>query len=539
MAFVQKPILALDIVDFASMTEEDQTGAIRALVNMLNQAIPGDQNRPSSRIWIPAGGGGILVFWHDVQAALTTALALGRLVSAHNREPDVKPLRLRAGLHAGMVMREAGLDSYETVWGDAIDLASHMTAFAKPDQILASETFFRQARLYNPQPGRQVTWLGKWWVRQNEPVVIYNVFTTDGAGIPPAEVKEWYGPFNYPLTQAIKTYEAMLKAQTATGPAFRVAVLAKRLLDLDPQHKRAREVLKFISMRRSPRAAGASALYDVFFSELSLDALLHFLQNARFGAFQRGDIIAREGEKADALMMIVSGEVIPSLRGKRLRERDPEHSEGEREIIFREGHIIGEMGLFNPMGTRTASLEAFTNATTLTIDYDWLRAVPDGGTRENKNRLELQERIWSYYCARTIENQIYTHPLFQKLSSAHRSRLSDDAKFMPAEKGAQINLAVEDAWNNWMIVVAGEVAFYNQAGEPIAYGPGDCLGPVRLVVTGAPPFSKVEVAPNTHLVRFSWGVIRSMIDSSDAFCEASIEAGHKEMIRLGLIPEDV
>lgn len=538
MAFVQKPVLTLDIANFAGMTSDRQMAVVRALVSMLDQAIPQDQNRMTSRLWIPTGSGGALVFWHDIQVALTVALNLGKAINAYNRQEDVPPLHLRMGLHIGPVARDIGPENRETIWGKALALAADIAALARPGQILASEDFFRTARLYNPQPGRQVTWLGKWWVRHTQPVVIYNIFTTDGAGISPTEVKEWYGPFNYPLSQSIRTYEAMLKAQTATGPAFRVAVLAKRLLDLDGKHERAHEVLRFISMRRSPRAAGASMLYDVFFSELSSSALLHFLRNAEFGTFEQGNIIVKEGEMADMLMMIVSGEVIPSLRGQRLRERDPEHPEGEREIVFREGHIIGEMGLFNPAGTRTASLKAFTNAITLTIDYDLLRILPDGDGTENKIREEIQERIWDYYCARTIENQIYTHPLFQKLSSADRSRLSDDAVFLPKEKGGEISLSVEDAWNNWMIVVAGEVAFYNQAGEPIAYGPGDCLGPVRLVVTGAPPFSKVEVAPNTHLVRFSWNIIREFISTSDAFCEASIEAGEKETVRLGLMSGD-
>ncbi len=541
--FMTRAVLTLDIVDFSLMESQEQIKAIRALIKMLHQAIPENQDQPSARIWSPSGDGGSLTFWNNIYAALDTAVALSKILNAYNKTPDVRPFLLRVGLHSGPVTKERDFDDRENIWGEGINISARIVGLAKPGQILVSEEFYKHAQLYVPRPGWEVTSIGKWWVKHDKSLVVYNIYTADGAGLPSSEVEEWYGPFHYPLAQAIRTYEAMMQEQTQTGPAFRAAVLAKRLLDLAPGHEHARTVLESISRLRFPKSLSTSPpLYDIFFSELSPSALLHFFQNAEFKAFQKGDIIAKEGDLADSLMMVVSGEIIPFIGGKRLKERDPEHLEREREIVFHEGHITGEMGLFNPGGTRTATLQASRNTITLTLNYRFVQ-VPENvnpadsiASADFANRVQIQRRIWQYYCERTVENKIYAHPLFQELSSAERNRLNDSAKFLPAQFGQAISLSVEDIWNSWVIVVAGAITLYTKDGNSLSYGPGDCVGPIRLVVTGEMLFSKVEVAPNTHLVSFPWkSGIQKLILTSEGFRNACLIAGGKDKARLGLI----
>lgn len=521
---IPKPVLTVDIVDFSLKSGREQMRAIRALIKMLNQAIPEDQNHAAARIWSPAGDGGSITFWEDIHAALKTAVSLGKLINEYNSKllEDSQKLQLRMGLHSGSVTKEKDFDNRENVWGDGMNMSARVTSLAKPGQILASKAFYEQADL-RTRTKQEVTPIGKWWAKHNRSIELYNIYI-DGAGLPPSEVETWFGPFHYPLEQAIRTYEAMAEEQAVTGPAFRAAVLAKRLLDLNPQHRRAREIIESISEKRFKKALGEKYLYDVFFSSLSPSALLHFFQNAEFRAFKEGETICGEGDKADSMMMVVSGEIIPRVGGKEIRVPDPHNHEGEVELIFREGAIIGEMGLFNPGETRTATLRTSKKSITLSLDYLFLKEV-QGDEDENKKRTEIRERIWDYYRDRTIQNQISSHLFFRILSSAERNRLLDEGEFLPSRYGELIRLDVNALWNYWTVVVAGSVIICTPKGIYVEYEKGDCLGPIRLAVTES-PYAKVEVSPGTQLIRFPWEVIEEFIDKSDDFYSACmIEAG--------------
>ncbi len=520
---IPKPVLTVDIVDFSKKSGHEQMRAIRALIKMLNQAIPEDQNNSAARIWSPAGDGGSITFWEDIHAALKTAVSLGKLINEYNKGlADATKLQVRMGLHSGSVTKEKDFDNRENVWGDGMNMSARVASLAKPGQILASEAFYEQADL-RTRTKQEVTSIGKWWAKHNKSIKLYNIYI-DGAGLPPSEVEEWFGPFQYPLEQAIKTYEAMAEEQASEGPAFRVAVLAKRLLDMNPHHRRAREIIESISEKRFKKALGEKHLYDVFFSSLSPNALLHFFQNAEFRAFEKGDLICEEGDKADSMMMVVSGEIIPSVGGKEIRVPDPRNREGEVDLIFHEGAIIGEMGLFNPGETRTATLQAAKKSITLSLDYHFLRKV-EGDGDENKKRAEIRERIWDYYCERTIQNQINSHPLFRMLSGAERNRLLDEGEFLPPRYGELMQIDVNDLWNYWTVVVAGSVTICTVKDCYVECGKGDCLGPIRLAVTEL-PYAAVEVSSGAQLVRFPWEVIQGFINTSENFYNACmIEAG--------------
>lgn len=553
-----KAVLTVDIVDFSLMKSDKQIKVIREFIKILQEVTRQDPNNRAGRIWSPAGDGGAITFWNDNLAALETAILLDKTIKAYNQTAE-QFFSVRTGIHFGPVTQEDDFDGRRNIWGAGINVSARVAGLAKPGQILASQPFFREAELETKQTEKNVrlivTYLGKWWVKHNKAIEVYNIYTRDGAGLPPSQVEEWYGPFHYPLSQAIDTYEAMLEEQAQNGPAFRAAVLSKRLLDLEPHHVRARTILESISRDRFPKTtSSAPPLYDVFFSELSPSALLHFFQNAKFRAFSRDEVIVEEGEIADSLMMVVSGEIVPCIGGKRLREPDPEHPEGEREIILQEGHITGEMGLFNPGGTRTATLLASKNTITLTLDYDFVRVESDMPPQDSAllagytNRLQIQRRIWKYYCERTIENKVYTHPLFQRLLSSERNKLNDNAEFWPEINGDNIEINVEELANYWIIVVAGCITIRTPEGVFIEYRPltdmdepsdpnvpSDCIGPVRLVITGEPPFFEIEIEPKTHLVCFPQRVIRKLLKTSSNFYDDAFVAGGKAKRRFGLI----
>jgi CRP-like cAMP-binding protein len=439
---------------------------------------------------------------------------------------------VRIGLHSGPVSKQTDFDGRENVWGDGINMSARVNSLARPGQILASADFYKSAELHT-RPREQVAPIGKWWAKHNKAIELYNIYI-DGVGIPPSEVEEWYGPFSFPLDLAISMYDAMAREQAKEGPAFRAAVLAKRLLDLKPpheQHKLATTIIESISEERHPRVSGKQVLYDVFFSKLSPAALLHFFQNAEFMDFNKGDTIYEEGKKADSMMMIVSGEAMLSIRGQIIQALD-KLSNREEPLILREGEIIGEMGLFNPGETRTATLKAARTTIALSLDYRFLRSIPDTGDRENKIRKEIQDQIWRFYRGRTTANQISTYPLLQELSYDQQNKLLDQGEFLPTHPDEPIRLDVHDLWDSWTIVVAGKVIVTGTKGNrPVGFNKGDCLGPIRLVVTEM-PYSGVEVLPNTHLVRFPWELVEEFLNESEKFRDQCFIEGGKARFRL-------
>ena len=243
MAFISKPVLTVDIVDFSLMPGPDQLTAIKVLIWLLNDAIPKQQNQPDKRIWSPAGDGGALTFWEDIQAAVETAIGVAKRLNLYNQDKLEVPMigytktkfQIRIGLHNGPISKEIDFDNRENVWGNGINISARVASLGNPGQIVASEEFYKEAELASLKK-YEITNLGNWWTKHNQSLSLYNIYQ-DGAGIPGVELQDWFDPFQHPLNAAIETYEAMLEEHIKQNKAFRAAVLAKRLLDLDNNNK--------------------------------------------------------------------------------------------------------------------------------------------------------------------------------------------------------------------------------------------------------------------------------------------------------------
>ena len=534
MGFTNMAVLTMDVVGFSEIKPDyKQLEVIQALIAMLREAIPKEHNHPNALIWSPAGDGGSLTFLNDNSAALDTAIALGRLVIEYNKRKGVQSFKLRTGIHIGAVTKEIDFDDRVNVWGEGVNISARVCGLAKPGQILVSDDFYRATALQTRADGEVVS-IGKWWAKHHKPLILWNIFR-DEVGIPPTDLEEWYGPFHYPLQLAIQTYEAMMREEAKTGDAYKAAVLAKRLLDLDTHHSQARQVLESISESRFSRAPGTKNLYDAFFSALSPNALVYFFRNAEFKEFNKDEMVVQEGDPADSMMMIVSGDVVPSMHGVRLKTRQSNNSLAETDLVLREGAIIGEMGLFSPGGTRTATLTAAKNTITLTLDYRFLwtnDGLPD--TKETRIQQEIQHRIWKSYHDRMIENQVNTHVLFRELPLSERIRIQDESEFLPEHYSERVTLNVNDAWDSWIIVVAGKVVVYGQDEVRVEYGPGDCLGTLRLAVS-ASPYTTIEVLPDSHLVRIPWPIVNDLVRKSTTFRRAAMEKAGDDRIRFELL----
>lgn len=547
--FVSTAILMVDIVRFSLRTGDAQATAIRILILMLGLAIPRAHNDESGRIWSPAGDGGALTFWRSIRAAFDTAFELTRLVNLYNRgefvdksgekwlEPD-EPFQLRIGLHLGPVIKAKDFDDRDNIWGSGINMASRVLNLAKPGQILASRAFRESIDSIDRTDELEIDNIGTHWAKHHTPIVLFNIRSrTDEIGILCSEAEVWFEALHGPLKQAIESYEIRAKEEIKSGNPFRAGVLAKRILDLDPRNDLVLDIFKTISTKAPGGIAKVQKRFDDFLSPLSADAILHFFKNAEFKVFKKGEKIVKEGDPADSMMIVVSGEIQPTIQGERLSEGISANGSGY--LILRESDLIGEMGLFNAREERTATLAAVQKTIVLSIDYSFLKAnriSPQSG--ESSIRQELRKRIWEYYRERTIHNTL-NHPLLRKLPDRERARLleSEKTSFLPAHHQEEVDLDLEHAWNSWIFVVNGSVSFSsgNGSGDRLEYQKGDCLGPLRLVMGGQTPFSRVEVAQGTRLVVLDRDLILTLIRSHEKFRNACAAAGLGHRMQAGLL----
>lgn len=557
-------VLTVDIVDF-SLRESvgEQTALVQDFIKLLNMAIPAAHNQIGKRIWSPAGDGGSLTFTTDVMAPIDTAIELARLVKKYNGDeagelwPTFKtpsrPLRLRMGIHSGSVSMQQDFDNRLNIWGNGINMSARLITLAQPDQILISQTYYDAVspELHHSKPhlkGIQIRRIGEGWIKHNKSMIIYNVFIEDKSiGMPFEETDVWFRPFQYPLEQAIRTYRGMLIDEyEKEGSPFRVAVLAKRILDLENYSRpsitiqgrklEVIDIIKSISQQRFGISSGKRPFFDTLLSPLSPNALEYLFVRSVFEVFDKGSTIALENQVADRMMIIVSGEIGVYRNDHKLRVIDAKSHE-EIDVVFKEGNIVGEMGIFNPNSHRNATLKAESKTIVLSLPYDLVNNRKLGVTnpREDAIRAEIRRRIWWYYCSRTKESHLSYHRLLQPLTDLEKSTLLEHAEFLPSDFQGQIPSSEDDLWNYWLFIVSGSVTVYISSGEGSNssqdFTAGNCIGPVRLVLENN-PYTGAKFGEDTQLVRIPYDIIHQITETNNEFSKLCAGEGFQERLRL-------
>ena len=555
-----KPVLTIDITDFSTRSNLEQVDAVKALIKIIQTSIPPEYDHPAARVWSPAGDGGSITFWDaSIEAALVTAIEIANQARMYNNgeydqrnypKPE-RPLQIRMGIHTGTVTKEIDFDGRENVWGAGINFAGRVMSLCKPDQILISDEYYQNAD-FRKLVGVEIKRIGKWWTKHNKSFILYNVYVENKAGIPLSEVDEWFGPLHYPLANAIKIYEGMLEEETtlAENP-FRVAVIAKRILDLDPENRLARRALESLSRKRH---GPGKPLYHTLFSDFSPETILYFFERSSFHTFEIGETIVSEGDIADSMMIIVSGEVKLYKSGEVVKQFTKDPGKKPQDYVFPEGEIIGEMGIFEMGGKRSATLKASKRSIVLSIDYDDIKDTSGAlNSSENMLRLEIQRGIWKFYTHREIEHTLITHPLFSDIqppiTESDRFRLSDKASFYPEYFQAAIPddyrtalelenkksrpISLKDyLWNSLVIVVNGciTVSSLQKDGETCAieYGPDKYIGAIRTTLLTASPYTDVDTSPDAQFIAIPWETITELRQRYRALKEKLRDMGDEE-----------
>lgn len=116
---------------------------LRALIDVAVSAVRNDD-----RFTVETRDGVALCFLSDPEDALTAAVALRERVRAE-RPTDL--LRVRIGVHLGMVRVPKDPAGRLPPVGDGLDTARHVMSLAEPDQILASRPFFDMISSLSPE----------------------------------------------------------------------------------------------------------------------------------------------------------------------------------------------------------------------------------------------------------------------------------------------------------------------------------------------------------------------------------------------------
>jgi hypothetical protein len=127
-------VLFLDIVEFSVLDLSDQAHCLDRL-NAITAATPtyGYCRQRGDLLVIPTGDGMALVFLHDLAAPDRCALEVSRgLVECDS------PIRLRIGIHSGLVQPHLDLTGRENLVGEGINTAHRVMECADPGHILLS-----------------------------------------------------------------------------------------------------------------------------------------------------------------------------------------------------------------------------------------------------------------------------------------------------------------------------------------------------------------------------------------------------------------
>lgn len=553
-------VLTVDIVDFSlRKSSDEQRQLIQDFIVLLKAAIPPQHNNERERIWSPAGDGGSLTFINSFRAPIATVVELFALLEKYNSgtltggalnlKKPVQPLQIRVGIHTGPVSLQEDFDRRVNVWGNGINLSARLITLARPNQILVSAEHYREAELHARPQGIDVQPIGKRWVKHNKFMSVYNAYK-EGIGIPFDESDVWFSALQAPLLHAMRAYQGMLADEHASGSPFRVAILAKRLIDLDTarnptvllgaerqgaQRLSATDIIRSISSQKHGSGIGRRNLYDPFLSPFSSDALVYFFQNASFTSYAENEFLAREDDLAKELMIIVSG-VVGVYRGEeKVRVVDKE-SRHVIEVEFGEGYIVGEMGLFSPNQRRNATLKAEQSTVVLKVPYESLAiSLEYRNAVDYPLRVEIRRHIWTYYCNRTKENHLSYHKLLRMLNEEAISSLLAAAQFLPSEFEGELLMEPDDLWDKWTFIIAGTATVNTRENaKSIEFKAGDCIGPLRLVMQHN-PYIEVSWTPDIQIVQIPWTAIEAILSGNLEFDDASTKLGRQERRRLGLL----
>jgi class 3 adenylate cyclase/tetratricopeptide (TPR) repeat protein len=131
-------ILALDVVGYSNLTEQDELGTVRAVRRLRSEILGPALSATGGRL-VKTMGDGFLAEFTSPDAALTAAMDIqDQTIAAAAELPPGQRMILRIGAHVGDVIVDD-----EDILGDGVNIAARLETLAHPGGIAASGSFAR------------------------------------------------------------------------------------------------------------------------------------------------------------------------------------------------------------------------------------------------------------------------------------------------------------------------------------------------------------------------------------------------------------
>jgi class 3 adenylate cyclase len=127
-------VLFMDVVAFSRRLTDEQLQIVQKLQNLV-RGLPRFRQAEAAKnlIALPTGDGMVLLFFGDPSSAAECALELAKALLS---EPE---LRVRLGLHTGLVSRTMDINASVNAIGSGVNVAQRVMDASDPGQILMSE----------------------------------------------------------------------------------------------------------------------------------------------------------------------------------------------------------------------------------------------------------------------------------------------------------------------------------------------------------------------------------------------------------------
>jgi len=185
-------------------------------------------------------------------------------------------------------------------------------------------------------------------------------------------------------------------------------------------------------------------------------------ERARRVVLDEGDRLLRQGDPADALLVVRDGRLVPVI----------ESSPPKRLSPLAPGDVAGELGLFADEPA-PASLEAESDARILVLD----RALAHELVASDAGALAALLRALR---ARATAGLLRASPLFAPLGPDERLRVASRLRFLEVDPGATLVAAGRPAEALFVLLAGVAEARGHDGGAPLRLGPADVFAEALL-----------------------------------------------------------
>lgn len=212
------------------------------------------------------------------------------------------------------------------------------------------------------------------------------------------------------------------------------------------------------------------------FSSLDEQRLNRLIEGSQIIRFSPGQEIVRQGERGEALYVVVHGRVAVRVDGV-----------AEPVAHLGDGEFFGELALLSDQ-PRLASVEAVSEVELLAIGREIVWQLID----ESPDVLGILLR---FFRDRLIERLIQTSPLFASFSGHESRELAERFHFLELKAGAELVREGQRA-EGLFVILLGRCNVITRAGGVVAtLGPGDLAGEISLLNHGPATASVVAASP--------------------------------------------